>query len=74
MKEFLVLSFSGQVGSDGFEYGFVSAEDEEAAYEKIYEEGVGYPGSFVNNCLIALNKENIQRLKQMVKEAGGKQR
>lgn len=69
MKKFLVLSFSGQVGADEYRYGFVEANDEEEAYKKADEEGIGYPGSFVSNCLIELNQDNITSLNQMAREA-----
>lgn len=69
MKRFLVLSFSGQVGEDDFEFGFVEAPDRDDAYERIDEEGVGYPGGFVTNCLIVLSRGTVRKLRQMLRVA-----
>ena len=74
MKEFIVLSFNGQVGADEFDYGFVKAHNENDAYEIIDEEGIGYPVSFTTNCLIEITDSNIERFDKMLKEAKQKKK
>ncbi len=68
MTKFLVLSFSGQESSEFFEHNFLNAGDENTAYEILDEESFG----FVTNILIAVNKRNVERLRQILKEISSK--
>lgn len=68
MKEFIVLSFTGHLGPDQFEYDFVKAHNQDDAYEIINEEGIGYQGGLVTNCLIEITDSNIERFEKMMEE------
>jgi hypothetical protein len=68
MKDFIVLSYTGQLAHDEFEYNFVKAHNENDAYEIIDEEGIGYPGTLVTNCLIEITDSNIERFEKMIGE------